>query len=146
VNATLSVVPTDARVIATLVAAPAASAKLLEVTAVRDAGVKVRVKFPAVPVITRLVNVATPATAVAVVVPESVPLPEAFETVTTAVDVVTVFPPESVTLTTGWVVKADPLTAPAGWVVIIALVAAPGLTVKVNVCVALPDAFVAVTV
>ena len=65
--------------------------------------------------------------------PESVPLPEAFETVTTAVDVVTVFPPESVTLTTGWVVKADPLTAPAGWVVIIALVADPTWKVKVAV-------------
>ena len=50
---------------------------------------------------TRLVNVAIPATAVAVRVPESVPLPEAFVTVTTAVDVVTVFPLESVTLTTG---------------------------------------------
>jgi hypothetical protein len=97
-------------------------------------------------VITRLVNVATPATAATVVVPESVPVPEAFETVTSVVDVVTVFPPESVTLTTGCVVKADPLTAPAGWVVIIALVAAPGLTVKVNVCVVLPDAFVAVIV
>ena len=79
---------------------------------------------------TRLVNVATPATAVAVVVPESVPLPEAFETVTTAVDVVMVLPPESVTLTTGWVVKADPLTAPAGWVVIAAALAAPAVTLS----------------
>ena len=51
--------------------------------------------------ITRLVNVAIPATAVAVVVPESVPLPETFEAVTTAVDDVMVLPPESVTLTTG---------------------------------------------
>jgi len=129
----LSVVPTDARVIATLVAAPAASAKLLEVTAVRDAGVKVRVKFPAVPVITRLVNVATPATAVAVVVPESVPVPEAIDATTLLVNDVTVLSPESVTLTTGWVVKADPLTAPAGWVVIIALVADPTWKVKVAV-------------
>jgi hypothetical protein len=120
-------------VIATLVAAPAASAKLLEVTAVRDAGVKVRVKFPAVPVITRLVNVATPATAVAVVVPESVPVPEAIDATTLPVNDVTVLSPESVTLTTGWVVKADPLTAPAGWVVIIALVADPTWKVKVAV-------------
>jgi hypothetical protein len=120
-------------VIATLVAAPAASAKLLEVTAVRDAGVKVRVKFPAVPVITRLVNVATPATAVAVVVPESVPVPEAIDATTLLVNDVTVLSPESVTLTTGWVVKADPLTAPAGWVVIIALVADPTWKVKVAV-------------
>jgi hypothetical protein len=120
-------------VIATLVAAPAASAKLPEVTAVRDAGVKVRVKFPAVPVITRLVNVATPATAVAVVVPESVPVPEAILATTSLVNDVTVLSPESVTLTTGWVVKADPLTAPAGWVVIMALVAAPTWKVKVAV-------------
>jgi hypothetical protein len=118
-------------VIATLDAAPAASAKLLEVTAVRDAGVKVRVKFPAVPVITRLVNVATPATAATVVVPESEP--EAIDATTLPVNDVTVLSPESVTLTTGWVVKADPLTAPAGWVVIIALVAAPTWKVKVAV-------------
>jgi hypothetical protein len=101
VNATLSVVPTDATVIATLVAAPAASAKLLEVTAVRDVGVNVRVKFPAVPVITRLVNVATPATAATVVVPESVPVPEAIDATTLPVNDVTVLSPESVTLTTG---------------------------------------------
>jgi len=133
-------------VIATLVAAPAASAKLLEVTAVRDAGVKVRLKFPAVPVMTRLVNVATPATAATVVVPESVPVPEAIDTTTSPVNDVTVLLPESVTLTTGWVVKATPLTAPVGWVVIMALVAAPGLTVKVNVCVVDPVALVAVIV
>jgi hypothetical protein len=133
VNATLSVVPTDARVIATLVAAPAASAKLLEVAAVRDVGVNVRVKFPAVPVITRLVNVATPATAATVVVPESVPVPEAIDTTTLPVNDVTVLSPESVTLTTGWVVKADPLTAPAGWVVISALVADPTWKEKVAV-------------
>jgi hypothetical protein len=120
VNATLSVVPTDARVIATLVAAPAASAKLLEVAAVRDAGVKVSMKFPAVPVIRRLVNVATPATAVAVVVPESVPVPEAIDATTVPVNDVTVLSPESVTRTTGWVV-------------IIALVAAPTWKVKVAV-------------
>jgi hypothetical protein len=120
-------------VIATLVAAPTASAKLLEVTAVRDAGVKVRVKFPAVPVITRLVNVATPATAATVVVPESVPLPEAIDATTLPVNDVTVLSPESVTLTTGCVVKADPLTAPAGWVVIIDLVADPTWKEKVAV-------------
>ena len=97
----------------------------LEVTAVRDAGVKVRVKFPAVPVITRLVNVATPATAATVVVPESVPLPDAIDATTLPVNDVMVLSPESVTLTTGWVVKADPLTAPAGWVVIAAALAAP---------------------
>jgi hypothetical protein len=54
-----------------------------------------------VPVITRLVNVATPATAVAVVVPESVPVPEAIDATTLPVNDVTVLSPESVTLTTG---------------------------------------------
>ena len=96
--------------------------------------------------ITRLVNVAIPATAVAVVVPESVPLPEAFEAVTTAVDVVMVLPPESVTLTTGWVVKAASFTAPAGCVVIIALLATPRLIVSVNICVEDPVALAAVIV
>ena len=97
----------------------------LEVTPVRDAGVKVRVKAPAVPVMTRLVKVAMPATAATVVVPESVPVPDAIDATTLPVNDVTVLPPESVTLTTGWVVKADPSTAPAGWVVIAAVLATP---------------------
>ena len=43
---------------------------------VRGGELKLRVKLPAVPVRTRLVNVATPFTVLAVVVPVSVPLPE----------------------------------------------------------------------
>ena len=73
------------------------------------------------------------ATAATEVVPESVPLPEAIDATTLLVNDVTVLSPESVTLTTGWVVKADPLTAPAGWVVIMALVADPTWKVKVAV-------------
>ena len=65
-----------------LLAAPAVMASELEVTALRDAGVKVRVKLPAVPVMTRLVNVAIPDDAVTVVVPESAPMPEAIDATT----------------------------------------------------------------
>ena len=119
--------------IATLLAAPAVMASELEVTGVNEVGVKVRVKFPAVPVITRSVKVAIPATAATVVVPESVPVPEAIDATTLPVNDVTVLSPESVTLTTGWVASCDPLAAPAGWIVIIALVADPTWKVKVAV-------------
>jgi hypothetical protein len=117
-------------VIAACVAAPTPSAKLLEVAAVSDVGVKIRVKFPAVPERTRLVKVATPLTAATVVVPLKVPVPDAIDATTLTVDDVTVFPKASVTLITGWVVSATPLTAPDGWVVIIALEAAPASVVK----------------
>ena len=103
----------------------------LEVTGVKEVGVKVRVKFPAVAVMTRLVKVAIPATAATVVVPERVPVPEAIDATTLPVNDVTVLSPESVTLTTGWVARVDPLAAPVGWVVIIALVADPTWKVKV---------------
>ena len=50
--------------------------------------------MPAVPEIPRLLKVAMPEEAVAVVVPTSVP-PALIVAVTTALDPVTVFPPES---------------------------------------------------
>ena len=105
-------------VIAACVAAPTLSAKLLEVAAVSEVGVKVRVKLPAVPERTRLVKVAMPLTAATVVVPLKVPVPEAIDATTLTVEVVTVLPDESVIRTTGWVVSAISLTAPVGWVVI----------------------------
>jgi hypothetical protein len=102
-------------VIIALDAAPTLSAKLLEVAAVREVGVKVRVKFPTVPERTRSVKVATPLTAATVVVPLKLPpLPDPMEATTFTVEVVTVFPEESVILTTGWDVSANPLTAPDG--------------------------------
>ena len=64
------------------------------------AGVKVRVWLP-LPAMERLVKVATPATAVAVTVPLSAPLPVAIVAVTIAVDEVTVLPVESTMRTTG---------------------------------------------
>jgi len=128
-----------------LLAAPAVMASELEVTALRDAGVKVRVKLPAVPVITRLVNVAIPDDAVTVVVPESVPVPEAIDATTLTVEEVTVLPLASTIRITGWVASWDPLAAPVGCVVIAAAVSAAA-TVNVNACVALPEALVAVTV
>ena len=90
----------------------------LEVTGVNEVGVKVRVKAPAVPVITRLVKVATPETAATVVVPESVPLPEAIDATTLTLELVTVLPLASTMRITGWVARVDPLAAPVGCVVI----------------------------
>ena len=128
-----------------LLAAPVAMASALEVTGVNEVGVKVRVKFPAVPVITRLVKVAIPDDAVTVVVPESVPVPEAIDATTLTEELVTVLPLASTIRITGWVARVDPLAAPVGCVVIAAAVAAAA-TVRVNVCVADPAALVAVTV
>lgn len=59
-----------------------------------------RVYCPAVLMLSPL-KLATPATAVTVVVPLRVPDPDAIDTVTDAVDDVTVFPPASVITTTG---------------------------------------------
>ena len=82
-------------------AAPVVNANALEVIAVKPAGVKVNVKFPAVPVITKLVKVATPPTAATVVVPVKVPLPVATVATTFTVEEVTVFPLASTIRTTG---------------------------------------------
>jgi hypothetical protein len=112
-------------VIAACVAAPTPRAKLLEVAAVSDVGVKLRVKLPALPERTRSVKVAIPLTAATVVVPLRVPVPEAIDATTLTVDDVAKFPDASVILITGWVESATPLTAPDGWVVIAACVAAP---------------------
>ena len=133
-------------VIAACVAAPTPRAKLLELAAVSDVGVKVKVKLPAVPERTRSVKVATPATAATVVVPLKVPVPEAIDATTLTVDDVTVFPDESVMRTTGWVVNATPLTAPDGWVVIAACVAAPTLRAKLLEVAAVNDVGVKVRV
>jgi hypothetical protein len=88
-------------VIATLEAGPAVIVRLLDVAAVKEVGVKVKVKAPAVPVTTRLVNVAIPDDAAIVVVPLSVPVPDAMEATTFTVEVVTVLPPGSTIRITG---------------------------------------------
>ena len=100
-NAVLRSVPTAARVTVSFVAELAVMVRLLEVTGVKDVGVKVRVKGPAVPVITKLVNVATPDDAATVVVPLSVPVPDAIDATTFTVEEVTVLPPESTIRMTG---------------------------------------------
>ena len=117
-------------VIIALEAVPKLSAKLLEVAAVSDVGVKARVKLPVAPERTRLVKVATPLTAVTLVVPLKVPVPDAIDATTLTVEVVTVFPDKSVMRITGWVVKAVPAAAPDGSVVIMALDAGPADVVK----------------
>ena len=101
-----------------LLAAPAVMLSELEVTAVKAVGVKVKVKAPAVPVITRLVNVAIPEAAATVVVPESVPVPDAIDATTLALEPVTVLPLASMMRITGWIASVDPLAAPVGCVVI----------------------------
>jgi hypothetical protein len=146
VSATPLTAPDGWVVIIAFEAAPVVSVKLLEEAAVNDAGVKVRVKFPVVPERTRLVKVATPATAATVVVPLKVPVPEAIEATTLAVEVVTVFPEASVILITGWVVKATPAAAPDGPVVIIAFEAAPAVSAKLLEVAAVNDVGVNVRV
>ena len=97
--------------------------KLLELTVTAPGPASVapacRVCEPAVS-ISRLLKVATPATAATVVVPWSEPPPVWIDAVTLTVEsapLVTVLPNASSTVTTGWVPKAEPAVAPAGWVV-----------------------------
>lgn len=126
--------------------ARALKVKLLDVAGVNEVGVKVNVKLPAVPVITRLVKVAIPSTAATVVVPVSVPVPDAIDATTLTLEVVTVLPLASTIRITGCVPRTDPLVAPVGWVVIAAAVADAAVTVKLNVRVVLPVELVAVIV
>ena len=95
-------------------AAPALRVIVFEVAAVKLVGVKINVNAPAVPVITKLVKVATPFTAATVVAPVSVPVPVPILAITFTVDEVTVLLSASVIRITGWVVKARPFTAPDG--------------------------------
>jgi hypothetical protein len=83
------------------VAVPKVRANEPEVIAVSEVGVNVKVKFPAVPVITRFVKVATPLDAATVVVPESVPVPDAIVATTFTDEFVTVLPLASTIRTTG---------------------------------------------
>ena len=69
-------------------------------------------------------KVATPAIALTVVVPTVVPLPLTVM-VTKAVLLVTVLPKESLIVTTGWVVNAEPLALPAAEVLSATWVAKP---------------------
>ena len=87
---------------------------LVEVTAVNEVGVKVKVKLPAVPVIIKLLKLATPLTAETVGVPESTPVPEAIEATTLSVEEVTVLPLASTMRTTGEVERTEPEAAPPG--------------------------------
>ena len=73
-----------------------------------------------------MLKVATPPTALTVSVPPSVPpAPDWIATVTALVALVTVFPPESSILTTGWVASTAPDAPPTGWVVTASRVADP---------------------
>ena len=107
--------------------------RLRDVTGVNPVGVKVKVKAPAVPVITRLVNVAMPEAAATLVVPESVPVPGAIDTTTLTVELVTVLPLASMMRITGWVASVDPLAAPVGCLVIADADAEPATVVIVEV-------------
>ena len=87
--------------IADAVAVPNVKVNDADVTAVSAVGVNVNVNVPAVPVIRKLVNVATPATAATVVVPDNVPVPVAIVATTFTVEVVTVLPLASTILIAG---------------------------------------------
>jgi hypothetical protein len=89
-------------VIAEAVAVPNVNVKDDDSIAVREVGVNVNLNGPAVPVITRFVNVATPLLAATVVVPESTPpLPDEIVATTSTDEFVTVFPLASTIRTTG---------------------------------------------
>ena len=70
-------------------------------------------------------NVATPLTALMVVVPTVLVPPPLTVMVTAAVLVVMVLPKASLMVMTGWVVNAEPVTLPAAEVVRVARVARP---------------------
>jgi len=99
-DALLPVATLDLLVTTTLLGVPAVTVSelLLTVSVVVEESAFVRTKencsacAPAVPVIERSANVATPFTGVAVVVPRNVPLPLARDTVTAVATVVTVLP------------------------------------------------------
>ena len=80
-------------------------------------------------------KVATPATALTVVVPTVVPLPLTVM-ITEAVLVVTMLPKVSLMVMMGWVVKAEPLALPFAEVVSVARVARPKVGVMVCAAVA----------
>ena len=81
-----------------------------------------------------MVNVATPAIALTVVVP-TVVAPVLTVIVTEAVLLVTVLPKASLMVMTGWVVNAEPLAEPAALVVSVAWVAVPKVGVMLWVAV-----------
>ena len=85
--------------------------------------------MPTLPASVNPLNVATPATALTVVVPPSVPpVPDWIATVTAVVASDTVLPCPSLIVTTGCVVSAAPEAPPAGAVVSASVVAPPGVT------------------
>ena len=97
--------------------------------AVNEPSVAVRVYVPARSIL-QPANVATPATAGfgLVVQPKTAPAGVVIAKVTELVLPVTVLPPASCTVTTGWVAKATVPFAPTGWVVNANFAAAPTVT------------------
>ena len=111
---------------------------MLWVAVVKEPEVKVSVyAVPAVPLMPTPEKVATPLTALTVlmVVPTVVPLPLTVM-VTKAVLLVMVLPKESLIVTTGWVVNAEPLALPAAEVLSATWVARPKVGVMVWIAVA----------
>ncbi len=99
--------------------------EMLWVAVVKEPEVKVRLyAVPAVPLMPTLMKVATPATALTVVVP-TVAAPVLTVMVTEAVLLVTVLPAASLIVITGWVVNAEPLAEPAAGTVSVTWVARP---------------------
>ena len=84
-----------------------------------------------------LVKVATPATALMVVLPtmEASPSPPLTVMVTEAVLVVTMLPKVSLIVITGWVVNAEPLAEPTALLVSVTWVAVPKVGVMLWVAV-----------
>src|SRR5437588_9389 len=120
---------------AIVAAAPAVIVIVVDVADVSPVAVKLRVRSPAVPVIARLVKLATPLPfVVALSVPPSVPPPVAIAAVTVTWAWLTALPLASRSCTTGCWANATPLCAVLeGWVVRLNWVAAPAVAVALKV-------------
>jgi len=123
-------IPTSGLVTVRVMAEPTILKGLL-VADVRPVLAAVRVYPVPALLMLRPVNVATPLTAAAVSVPDNVPLAGfvPIAKVTEAVEVVTVFPPASSTVTCTWLMVAPALVF-VGCVVKASLVAGPAVTLK----------------
>ncbi len=113
--------------------APALTVMVPETACVRPVAPKLRVRSPAVPLIARLVKLATPLPSVAAVaVPPKLPPPVAIAAVTVTPAWLTALPAASRSCTAGCWANATPLCAVVdGWVVSVRWLATPALTVIV---------------
>src|ERR1044072_7521024 len=142
VNGAPAVVPAGCVRIDSCVAAPGATVNVCDVTGVIVPAENVT-SIVVATLCWRLVNVATPLTAVAVSAPVSVPEPVGPRAAVIVVELSdrTRLPAPSKTRTTGWVVNAPPAAARDGCVSIAIEAGTPATSVTFDVIVGLPVVF-----